>query len=81
MCLTLCNTLHSKNPKYTICEIDYRRNVDICAASLLILYFTFPSLILSSIVMISFYILPKRFILKYEEISDARVEPIAKKRI
>ena len=24
---TLCNTLHNKNPKYTILDIDYRRDV------------------------------------------------------
>ena len=45
----------------------------IFAAFLLIPYCSFSSLILSSIVMISFYILSKRFFLKREELSDARV--------
>ena len=27
---TLCNTLHSKNSKYTICDIDYKRDVSMC---------------------------------------------------
>ena len=48
------------------------------AASLLILYCGFLSLILLSIVMISFYILSKRFFLKREEISDARVVSVTK---
>ena len=48
------------------------------AASLLILYCGFLSLILLSIVTISFYILSKRFFLKREEISDARVVSITK---
>ena len=39
-------------------------NADIFAASLLISYCNFSSLIISSIVMISFYILSKRFFLK-----------------
>ena len=46
---------------------------DIFAASLLILYFSFSSLIFSSISMISFDILSKRFILKRKWLSDARV--------
>ena len=54
-------------------------NADIFVASLLIFYFIFSSLMLSSIVMISFYILPKRFFLKHEELSDARVVLINKK--
>ena len=46
---------------------------DIFATSLLISYCTFSSLILSSIVMINFYIVSKRFFLKCKELSDARV--------
>ena len=30
MHLTLGNTLQNKNPKYTICDIDYRRDVSLC---------------------------------------------------
>ena len=48
-------------------------NADNFAASLLILYYNFSSLMLSSIAMISFYIGLKRIFLKREELSDARV--------
>ena len=41
-------------------------------------YCNFSSLILSSTVMISFYILSKRFPLKRKELSDARVVSIIK---
>ena len=54
-------------------------NADIFAASLLISYCNFPSLILSSIVMISFYILSERLFLKREGLSDPRVASITKK--
>ena len=27
---TLWNTLHSKNSKYAVCDIDYRRDVSLC---------------------------------------------------
>ena len=50
-------------------------NADIFAASLLISYCNFSSLILSSIFMISFYTLSKRFSLKRKELSDERVSP------
>ena len=44
------------------------------------LYCNFSSLILSTIiVMISFYILSKRFFLKRKRLSDARVASITKK--
>ena len=54
-------------------------NADIFAASLLISYCSFSPLILSSIVMIGFYILSKRFFMKREGLSDARVGSITKK--
>ena len=54
---------------------------DIFAASLLISYFSFSSLILSSFVVINFYIVSKRFFLKRKELSDERVVSITKKRI
>ena len=41
-------------------------------------YCIFSSLTLSSIVMISFYILSKRFFLKREGLSDARVLSVTK---
>ena len=53
-------------------------NADIFAAYLLISYCRFSTLILSSIVMISFYILSKGLFLKHEELSDARVVSITK---
>ena len=49
------------------------------AAPLLILYSRFSFLILSSIVMISFYISFKRLCLKHKGLSDARVGPLTKK--
>ena len=54
-------------------------NANIVAASLLIFYCNFSSLILSSIVIITFQILSKRFFLKREELSHARVVSITKK--
>ena len=55
-------------------------NDDIFAASLLLPYYDVSSLILSSIVMISFYILSKRFFLKREGLSDTRVASVTKKQ-
>ena len=46
---------------------------------LLISYFTFSSLILSSTVMISFYILPKIFFLNRERSFEARVASVTNK--
>ena len=54
-------------------------NAYIFAASLLILYCSFSSLILLWILMISFYILFKRFFLKCEELYDAIIVSITKK--
>ena len=54
-------------------------NADICSDSFLKLYCGFSSLILLSTVMISFYMLSKRFFLKREDLSDARVASIIKK--
>ena len=48
-------------------------NTNLFAASLLVSYYSFPSLILSSTIMISLYIPSKRFSLKCKELSDARV--------
>ena len=52
---------------------------DISAASLLISYCSFSSLILSSVVLINFYIVSERFFLKRKEIFDAKVVSITKK--
>ena len=54
-------------------------NADIFAGSLLISYCSFPSLTLSSFVMINFYIVFKSFFLKLEELPDARVVSKTKK--
>ena len=59
--------------RYSYLSIFLVDNADIFAASQLISYGSFPSLILSSIAMIIFYFLSKRFFLKHEELSDARV--------
>ena len=65
--------------RYSYLSIFPDNNADIFAASLLISYCNFLSLILSPVVRISFYIPSKRFFLKREGLSDARVTPIAKK--
>ena len=49
------------------------------AASLLMLLYNFFSQIISSIIIISFYVLSKRIFLKSEGLSDARVASITKK--
>ena len=54
-------------------------NADIFAASLLISYCGFLSLILSSVFVISFYILSRKFFLKHKRLSDARVASTIKK--
>ena len=65
--------------RYSCISILSDDNVNIFSASLLISCCSFSSLILSSIVMISFYILSKRFFLKREGLSAARVASIIKK--
>ena len=54
-------------------------NTDILAASLIISYCSFSSLILLSVIMVSFYIFSKRLFLKREGLSDARVASITKR--
>ena len=54
-------------------------NGDIFAASWLISYYSFLLLIISSIAMINFYIVSKRFFLKRKKLSDGRVVSITKK--
>ena len=54
-------------------------NADIFAASQLMSCYNFSSLILSSIVMITCYILCKRFFLKHKGLSVTRVVSITKK--
>ena len=64
--------------RYSYLSILPDGNADVFAASQLISYCSFSSLILSSIVLINFYILSKRFFPKREELSDARVVSITK---
>ena len=56
-------------------------NTDTFPAFLSISHCSFSSLILSSIVVISFYIRSKRFYLKHEELSDTRIVSITKKNV
>ena len=65
--------------KYSYLSILPENNADVFAASLLMPYVSFSSSCLSLIVMINFYILPKRLFLKREELSDERVVSITKK--
>ena len=66
---------------YSYLSILPENNADIFAVSLLISHYSFSSLTLSSLVMINFHILSKRFMLKRKELSDARVLSITKKRV
>ena len=54
-------------------------NAVIFAASLVTLYYTYSYLILSSIVMIRFYILSKRLLLKHKGLFDAIELPMIPK--
>ena len=68
--------------RYSYLSIFPEDNADIFAASLLILYYNFSSLILSSIIVFSsFYILSERFFLKREALSDATVALRTKKNM
>ena len=68
--------------RYSYLSIFPEDNADIFAASLLILYYNFSSLMLSSIIVFSsFYILSERFSLKREASSDATVALITKKNM
>ena len=64
---------------YSYLSISPDDNADTFAASLLISYCNFSFLILSSVVLIGFYILSKRFFLKRKGLSDAKVVSITKK--
>ena len=65
--------------KYSYLSIFPDYNADTFAASQLISYCNFSALILPSVVIISFYILSKRFFLKRKGLSDARVVSITNK--
>ena len=78
ICLSLEDNI-SLPMRYSYLSIFPDHNADIFYSSLLVSYCSFSSIILSSIVMISFYILSKRFFLKHEGLSYARVTSINKK--
>ena len=56
-------------------------NADIFTVSMLISYCSLSYLTSSSIILISFYIISKKFFLKGEKLSDARVVTITKKNM
>ena len=64
--------------RYSYLSIFRDHHADIFDVSLLISYCGFSSLILSLTVMISFYVLSKRFFLKLKELFDTRVVSITK---
>ena len=70
------STLITRNKFISILPDD---NADVFAVSLLISNCSFLPLVLSLIVKINLYIASKRFFLKREWLSDARVLPITKK--
>ena len=67
--------------RYSYLSVLLDDYVYIFYASLLMLYCNFSCLILSSVVIINFYIISKRFFLRREELSDKRLVSITKKRI
>ena len=71
----------SSPPRYSYLSIIPEDNADIFVAFLLLSYCDFSSLVLWSVALISFYILSKRFFLKREELSDARVVSITKNMV
>ena len=64
---------------YSYLSILLDNKVHVFAASLSQSYCSFATVILSSIVMINFYILTKRLFLKRKGLSDARVLSLTKK--
>ena len=80
-CSIICLWLEvniSSPVRYSYLSIFRDHPADIFAVSLLISYCGFSSLILPSIVMISFYVLSKIFFLKLKGLSDTRVVSITK---
>ena len=78
ICLRLKGNI-STHVRYWYLSIFLDDNVNTFAASLLIWYCSFSSLILYWFVMVSFYILFKRFFLKRQRLSASRVASITKK--
>ena len=67
--------------RYLFLSISSNDNADIFATFLLILYCRFSFLVILSVVMISFYILSKRFHRKRKGLSDARAVSLTKRKI
>ena len=65
--------------RYSYLSILPDDNADFFYDSLLISYCSFSSLFSSSIVMVSFYIFSKMFVLRRKRLSDAKVVSITKK--
>ena len=65
--------------RYSCLSIFPDNIADVFAASFLLLYYSFPSLILSSIVMISFDIFPRRLRMERKGLSEARIVSLTKK--
>ena len=78
ICLWVKDNISSPG-RYSYLSMFPDYNADIFPASLLILHCSPSFLILSSIVMTSFYVLPKWLVLKRERLSGARVASITKK--
>ena len=75
----LSSDSHISSPvRYSYLSLFPDQNPDTFDASLLISYCSFPSQTLSSIDIISFYIYSKRFSLRHEGFSSARITWIAK---
>ena len=65
--------------RYSYLSIFPDNIANVFAASFLLWYYSFSSLILSSIVMISFDIFPRRLRMKRKGLSEARVVSLTKK--
>ena len=65
--------------RYSYLSIFPDDKADVLATSLLISHCSFSSLILSSIVMVSFHILSERFFLKCKGLSDVKEASVTKK--
>ena len=70
------NISSSVRQSFLLISPDY--NADIFTASMLISYCSFSSLILSSVVTISFHVPCKKLFLKCKELSDAKVVSFTK---
>ena len=80
-CFIICLRLDrnfSSSVRYLYLSIFPDDNADIFAASRLLFYCSFSSLLLASIVMIRFYIISKRFFVKRKELFDSSIASLKK---